>query len=164
MRKFTFICEEGNSKTVVEFQAYGFYDVLPKINQFVKASGFKVGDLSEIAEQEKSYGKPIPNNSITYHNGLTAAQLTTTNFQSSDKEQGVWKDYKFDTSKIDHINEISKQSYYPTMAPLTSEQVYSWSVNPIQPLTSIDISALTTANLTALKPEDISGLNYKFNL
>ena len=168
MRKFTFICEEGNSKTVVEFQAYGFYDVLPKINQFVKAAGFKVGDLSEISEQEKLDVKPNLNGSVTYHTGLTAAQLTTLDLSSSNKEQGVWKDYKFDTSKIDHINALTKQNpygeHYPTMAPLTSEQVYSWSVNPIQPLTSIDISALTKANLTALKPEDISGLNYKFNL
>lgn len=160
MRKFTFVCEEGNSKTVVEFQAWGFYDVLPKLNQFIKASGFQVDDLVVKTTGPTTLGA-IPNNSVTYHNGLNVSQLTTTNFQSSDKEQGVWKDYKFDTSKIDHINEISKQSYYPTMAPLTTEQIQSWSVNPIP---SVDLSSLISINLQALKPEDISGLNYKFNL
>lgn len=162
MRKITLTCEEGSTKTVMEFNSYGFHDVLTKINQFIKAAGYSVNDL---VVGPKSH--PIPGSdqqlttSVTYHNGLTTSQLTTLNFSSPEKEQGVWKDYKFDTSKIDHINSLNHQYQYPTMAPLTSEQVYSWTVNPIP---SIDLSSLTSVSLAPLKPEDIQGLNYKFNL
>ena len=158
MRKFTFMCEEGYNKTSIEFNAYDFYDVLTKFNQFIKAAGYAKNVVNESTKLPE-----MQTGAVTYHNGLTVSHLINSDLTAKDQEIGQWKDYKFDTSKMDHLNSLTTQSY-PTMAPLTSEQIYSWSVNPIQQLTTVDLKALTSASLPTLKPEDITGLNYKFNL
>lgn len=155
---FTYTDNEGKHVSV-SFRAEPDYDldvVFSEFRNFLIASGHDIeGEIGELFHDNEDYDEEVfqswdessdeqpqihqdkfnmenlPNNGWPF-GSLTpsvAPALTTTDISALQAPQHDW----------------NKLNQYPTMAPLTQEQVKSWSLNTqgIQALTTADIETLT---------------------
>ena len=134
MRKISLISEQGQDKVTIEFNDNGIYDTIRKLEQFLRAVGYKIdGQLiinGGVAEAKGA--KPMQQQYTMTGTSATYAsqsnpEITTISLTAKDKKMvGEWQDYKFDASSLNQ---------YPTMAPLTTAD--------LRALTSADIAAFT---------------------
>ena len=138
MRKMTLICEDGQHyKNVLECSPWSLQDALSYIEKFLKANGYEINGILQVNNPSKpEYGqwKDYNPTTMTHSNGLTVSQISTLNSLAKEPD---W----------------SSVNKYPTMSPLTTEQ--------IKPLTTADLSAFTlkSSDLSALKSVDLTGFD-----
>lgn len=133
---FNFTDNDGKHLSI-SFRA-DYYDIDVVFNEFrnfLIASGHDVeGEIGELFHDNEDYDDEPQIHQDKFsmdhlpNNGWPFGALTTT-----------------DISAVQSPLDWSKVNQYPTMAPLTQEQVKSWSLNTqgIQAFTSADIEALT---------------------
>jgi hypothetical protein len=134
---FNFTDNDGKHLSI-SFRA-DYYDIDVVFNEFrnfLIASGHDIeGEIGELFHDNEDYDDEpqIHQDKFTMdhlpNNGWPFGGLTTTDITALQAPQHDW----------------NKLNQYPTMAPLTSQQVQSWSLDTkgIQALTSADIEALT---------------------
>jgi len=141
---FNFTDNDGKHLTV-SFRA-DYYDIDVVFNEFrnfLIASGHDIeGEIGEVFQDNEDYDDSDEVHAMTQaqaadkfsmdhlpNNGWPFGGLTTTDISALQAPQHDW----------------NKLNQYPTMAPITSQQVQSWSLDTkgIQALTSADIEALT---------------------
>jgi len=141
---FNFTDNDGKHLSI-SFRA-DYYDIDVVFNEFrnfLIASGHDVeGEIGELFHDNEDYDDSDEVHAMTQaqaadkfsmdhlpNNGWPFGGLTTTDISALQAPQHDW----------------NKLNQYPTMAPITSQQVQSWSLDTkgIQALTSADIEALT---------------------
>jgi len=127
MRKISFICEDSQGKTVVEFNSIDLNNTLGKFEQFLKAVNYEIKGKLSFNVPKENY--TLTNSGISYgsQSNPEITSITISPVEKTHKEG--WQQYKFDSSSL----QTQYNAQMPTMAPLTAAS--------IQALTTADLKA-----------------------
>lgn len=148
---FNFTDNDGKHLTV-SFRA-DYYDIDVVFNEFrnfLIASGHDVeGEIGELFQDNEDYDEVDADELDDIFDAKNPTQIHQDKFSMDHLPNNGWPFGTLTTTDITALqapqHDWSKVNQYPTMAPLTQEQVKSWSLDTkgIQAFTSADIEALT---------------------
>lgn len=167
---FTFTDRQGTHVNM-SFQAEPEYDLTVVFQQFRKfliASGHdvenEIGEIYEYDESKEDEDEWVGQPEAQVQN-QTQGKFTMDNFPNNGWPFGGLTTTSLSPISVTDLNTMTSHSYsdwakvgqFPTMAPLTQEQIQSWSFS------SADIKSLTVSDISNFKmPGTIGGASVKF--
>ena len=142
---FTFRFDSNDGERHLEMNCNELYlgDIFARFKEFLQGCGYEIsGEIEEVVYNSPStWTEPtkhepkfdfrnIPNNNWPFGELKTESipALTTVDLsQIKPIDLSSWKVTNLETGEVKSHSDWSSINKYPTMAPLTTEQIYSWS-------------------------------------